>query len=220
MEKMLVFAPHPDDDIIGCGGTIARFVAQGSQAAIVYLTSGESGSLAHHPLDLARRREEEARAAAALLGVNDCLFLRQPDGYIGWSQELADSLVSIIRSRQPSMVFLPHAGEGVRDHRQCSRLVQEACQRAAGPWFPACGQQPWSVNKLCAYEVWTPLNPYNIAVDISDFIQLKLHALRAHKSQLADIAYDEAVQGLNRYRGITSAVGHYAECFQLLKTIV
>ncbi|NLV21087.1 MAG: hypothetical protein GXY49_03755 [Syntrophomonadaceae bacterium] len=220
MENLLVFAPHPDDDVIGCGGTIARCVAQGNQATIVYLTSGESGSLSYSPAELARRREEEAARAAALLGVKDLVFLHQPDGYITWSQELVESLVSIIRSRQPSMVFLPHGGEEVRDHQQCSRLVLEACKRAAGPWFPSCGKQSWSVNKVWAYEVWTPLSPYNMVVDISDFMQLKLAALRAHKSQLADIAYDDAVQGLNRYRGITSGAGRYAECFQLLKTII
>jgi len=70
---------------------------------------------------------------------------------------------------------------------------------------------------MLTYEVWTPLSQYNLAVDISDFMQIKLAALREHKSQLAAIAYDEAVQGLNRYRGVTSGAGQYCECFQLIK---
>ncbi len=217
MEKLLVIAPHPDDDVIGCGGTIARCIAQGSQAAIVYMTSGEAGSLGCSPAELSALREEEATSAAALLGVRDLVFLRQADGYIAWNQKLVEALVSIIRSRRPSMVFLPHSGEAVRDHQQSSQIVLEACKRAAGPWFSACGQQPWSVDKILAYEVWTPLERFNLTVDISAFMQLKLDALRRHKSQLADIAYDEAIQGLNRYRGITSGTGQYAECFQLTK---
>jgi LmbE family N-acetylglucosaminyl deacetylase len=220
MEKLLVFAPHPDDDVIGCGGTIARYIAQGNQAAIVYVTSGEAGSLTSNSGELSSLREEEATQAAALLGVSDLVFLRQPDGYISWNQKLVETLVSIIRSRQPSMVFLPNEEEAVRDHQQSSQIILEACKRAAGPWFPACGEQPWSVDKILAYEVWTPLSRYNLTVDISDFMQLKLAALRQHGSQLADIAYDEAVQGLNRYRGVTSGTGQYAECFQLIKTTI
>jgi len=220
MEKLLVFAPHPDDDIIGCGGTIARHMAHGDQAAIVYLTSGESGGLSYNPAELAVLREEEATRAAAWLGVSEVIFLRQPDGYIAWSKELMDTLVTVIRSRQPSMVFLPHDREDVRDHQQSCQLILEACKRAAGPWFPVCGNQPWRGGKILAYEVWTPLTRYNLTVDISDYMQKKLTALGEHKSQLADIAYDEAVQGLNRYRGVTSGAGHYAECFQLIKIII
>jgi len=76
MEKLLVFAPHPDDDVIGCGGTIANNTAQGNQVTIVYLTSGENGSLAYSPAELSVVREEEATRAASLLGVSDVIFLR------------------------------------------------------------------------------------------------------------------------------------------------
>ncbi len=218
MEKLLVFAPHPDDDIIGCGGTIARHMAQGDQATIVYLTSGENGSLVHPPAQLAVLREEEATRAATRLGANEVIFLRQPDGYIAWSKALLDALVTVIRSQQPSLVFLPHGDEAVRDHQQSFQLILEACQRAAGPWFADCGNQPWSGGKIIAYEVWTPLSRYNLTVDISEYMQKKLAALGEHKSQLADIAYAEAVQGLNRYRAVTSGTGQFAECFQLIKT--
>jgi len=216
MEKLLIFAPHPDDDIIACAGTMAKNVALGNPIAIVYLSSGEAGSLSYGPEELALIREEEARKAAALLGVTDQLFLHLPDGYITFGREAIEALVSIIRAQQPTMVFMPHDGEAVHDHRQSCQLVMEACRRAAGPWFPTCGM-PWSVNTILAYEVWTPLSQYNLAVDISDYMQIKLAALREHKSQLNTIAYDEAVQGLNRYRGITSGVGQYAECFAIIK---
>jgi LmbE family N-acetylglucosaminyl deacetylase len=216
MEKLLIFAPHPDDDIIACAGTIAKNVQQGHPVSIVYISSGEAGSLSYGPEELTLIRETEARQAANLLGVTDQLFLHNPDGYITFVQEIMEALVSIIRAQQPTMVFLPHEGEDVHDHRQSYQLVMEACKRAAGPWFPACGQ-PWSVDTILAYEVWTPLSQYNLAVDISDFMQVKLAALREHKSQLSTIAYDEAVQGLNRYRGITSGVGQYAECFAIIK---
>ncbi|MGB4018385.1 MAG: PIG-L family deacetylase, partial [Syntrophomonadaceae bacterium] len=69
MARILVLAPHPDDDIIGCGGSIANLTAQGHEVVILYLTSGESGSLEMDPAQLARTREEEARRAGQLLGV-------------------------------------------------------------------------------------------------------------------------------------------------------
>lgn len=218
MKRLLVFAPHPDDDVIGCGGTIALNTAQGNHAAIVYLTSGEAGSLDRRPEELAALREDEAAKGAALLGVSDLTFLHQPDGYIAWNRELLENLISIIRSQQPDLIFLPHAREEVRDHQQCSQLVIESCRRAAGPWFADCGARPWSAATLLAYEVWTPLERYNLTVDISAYMATKLNALGRHGSQLADIAYDEAVQGLNRYRGITSGAGQYVECFQVIKT--
>ena len=82
MARILVLAPHPDDDIIGCGGSIARVTAQGHEVIILYFTSGESGSLEVDPPQLARSREDEARLAGHLLGVREFLFWRQPDGFL------------------------------------------------------------------------------------------------------------------------------------------
>lgn len=218
MERVMIFAPHPDDDIIACGGSIARHVQKGDLVSVIYISSGEAGSLSYPPEDLANLREEEARQAAARLGVFDLIFLRNPDGYINLDREQLENLVRLIRNKKPTIVYLPHENESVRDHQQTHHLVMEACKRAAGPWFQACGREPWSVNRILAYEVWTPMQNFTLAEDISGFIQVKLAALREHRTQISDIAYDEAVQGLNRYRGITTGAGQYCECFQIIKT--
>ncbi|OGY22990.1 MAG: hypothetical protein A2172_03595 [Candidatus Woykebacteria bacterium RBG_13_40_15] len=68
------------------------------------------------------------------------------------------------------------------------------------------------------YEVWTPLQEVSYVEDISKFLDLKIKALEQHKSQLQDINYDEAIKGLNRYRGIMTGKGRFCECFQVLKT--
>lgn len=217
MERVMIFAPHPDDDIIACGGSIARHVQKGDLLSIVYISSGEAGSLNYPPQDLAKLREEEARQAAARLGVTDLIFLRSPDGYICWDREQLEHLISLIRRKKPTIVYLPHENESVRDHQQTHYLVMEACKRAAGPWFQACGNEPWSIDSILAYEVWTPIQNFSLVEDISDFIHVKLAALREHRSQMADFAFDDAIQGLNRYRGVTSGVGQYCECFQLIK---
>ena len=217
MERIMIFAPHPDDDIIACGGSIAKHVQKGNHVSIVYLSSGEAGSLSFPPEELANIREEEARRAAGMLGVADLIFLRNPDGYLSFEREELEKMIRLIRSKKPTMVYLPHEKESVRDHQQTHYLVMEACKRASGPWFQACGKEPWSVTSILAYEVWTPLQSFALTEDISDFISIKLAALRKHQSQLADIAYDDAIEGLNRYRGITSGTGQYCECFQLIK---
>lgn len=218
MERVMVFAPHPDDDIIACGGSIAKHVQKGHHVSIVYLSSGEAGSLSYVPEDLAKIREAEAARAAGLLGVADLIFLSNPDGYISFTRETLEIIIRLIRSKKPTKVYLPHENESVLDHQQTHRLVWEACKRAAGPWFHDCGKESWSVSSMLAYEVWTPLQNVTLAEDISDFISVKLAALREHQSQLADIAYDEAIEGLNRYRGITIGAGKYCECFQIIKS--
>jgi len=161
-------------------------------------------------------REEEARQAAATLGVTDLLFLRNPDGFLEYNQENLNQVVTIIRSKQPVRIYIPHSLDAVPDHQITHRLVIEGCRRAAGPWFRECGE-PWSVNYILGYEVWTPLANVAHSEDISGFMVLKIEALQMHKSQLENIRYDEAILGLNRYRGIMTEKGDYCECFQLIK---
>lgn len=214
--KIMVFAPHPDDEVIGCGGTIAAHVRAGDEVVIVYLTSGEAGSLAIPPDELKVVREGEARQGAEILGVKDLIFLRFPDGYLDFSPERIRTLVELVRETKPDVVYLPHAQETPRDHRVTHELVLEAVRRAGGPWFRDCGMMPWPVKYVLAYEVWTPIVSPAYYKDITPWIDLKAAALCCHASQVTIVAYDEAAKGLNRYRGILSGVGEYCEAFQVI----
>jgi LmbE family N-acetylglucosaminyl deacetylase len=69
-----------------------------------------------------------------------------------------------------------------------------------------------------AYEVWTPLSEFNYVEDISEFIDKKIAALKEHKSQIQQIRYDEAMEGLARYRGAMTGKGKYCEVFNIVKT--
>jgi N-acetylglucosamine malate deacetylase 1 len=215
--SVLVFAPHPDDDVIGCGGSIAKHVASGRAVTIVYLTSGEAGSLAHGKAELAAIREAEAHAAASSLGVTDLVFLRQADGGLQMGSALVGEVVRLLRARRPEIVYLPHRGDGGSDHRAANEAVEEAVGRAAGPWFPELGLSPWSVPVALGYEVWTPLARVAYVEDISAVIEQKLAALALHRSQVQDVAYADAVRGLNRYRGAMTGRGTYCECFEVLR---
>lgn len=217
MANIMVFAPHPDDDIIGCGGSVARHVQQGDQVSIVYMTSGEAGSLQFSARELAHLREEEARKAAGCLGVTDVTFLGNPDGYLEYNKKNLDWIVAALRAEQPSIVYTPHSRDAVPDHLNTYRLAVEGCRRAAGPWYQECGTRPWQVKTILGYEVWTPLAEVGHCQDITEQISLKLTALQMHKTQIESIPYHEAIKGLNRYRGVMTGRGDYCECFQLIQ---
>ena len=216
-ENVLVIAPHPDDDVIGCGGSIAKHVDAGRAVTVVFLTSGDAGSLDHDRAALGIAREGEARAAAAALGVGDLVFLREPDGPLDRAPLLIDPLVRLLRARRPGVVYLPHRGDGGTDHRAASAATEEALGRAGGPWFPELGAGPWTVPVALGYEVWTPLARIGYAEDVTAVIERKLAALALHRSQVGDIAYLDAVRGLNRYRGAMTGRGAYCECFEVLR---
>lgn len=214
--EVLVFAPHPDDEILGCGGTLARHVETGDHVTVVYMTSGDAGSRHIPKKQLASIREKEALASCSLLGISDLVFLRNPDGYLVYNQSNLVELINLIRDRQPQLIYLPHQHDAHKDHRATHELALEARLRAAGPWFQECKGNPWQVEMMLAYEVWTPLQHYMQVVDITSHMEKKLAALSLHRSQLADISYDQAISGLNRYRGIMTGKGEYCECFQIL----
>jgi LmbE family N-acetylglucosaminyl deacetylase len=218
METILVLAPHPDDDILGCGGSMARHIQRGNHVAIVYMTSGEDGSLEYSAAELGLIREAEAKSAALKLGVTDLTFLRCPDGYLEYSKDNISRIVTIIRTKKPHIIYLPHSNDAVPDHRITYQLGLEGCRRAAGPWHQKCGQEPWSVKTILGYEIWTPLQEVGHSENISEFITPKIEAIQLHKSQTEHINYHEAIQGLNRYRGIMTGKGKYCECFQLIRT--
>lgn len=217
-EGIMVFAPHPDDDIIGCAGSIAKHVQQGRRVRVVYLTTGDAGSLTCPKPELAKVRSKEAVQAAAVLGLveSDLIFLNNPDGYLPYSAENLVLLVNLIRKYRPSLVYLPHAQDQPKDHRVTHELVLEACRRAGGPWFQECSGEPWAAETLLGYEIWNPLSTVAYTEDITEFIDLKLKALQQHQSQLKAVDYAEAIKGLNRYRGIMTGKGNYCECFQVL----
>jgi LmbE family N-acetylglucosaminyl deacetylase len=192
--KILVFAPHPDDDVIGCGGSIAKYKKNGHNISIVYMTSGESYSFHLLKEKIAHVREFEATAAANILGVKKLYFLRNPDGCLEYNQKIIIQLVKLIRQEQPDIVFVPHRMDKHNDHIITHKLVVDAIKCAASPHFNVCNQKPWSVRTIFCYKVWAPQQEVSYSEDISEFMGLKLQALKKHASQR---------KPLKRYRDCT-----------------
>jgi LmbE family N-acetylglucosaminyl deacetylase len=217
MAKVLVFAPHPDDDVIGCGGSMAKHVAKGNTVGVVYMTSGDIGSLAHLPDEIASIREAEARQAAGFLGISEVHFFKNLDGHLNCTWDNLVRITTLLREFRPNIVYIPHQDDKHRDHRKTHELVVEACGWSGSPRAPVCGQHLWRVDTILCYEVGTPVQDCSYVEDITDFIGIKLQALALHTSQLHNLDYDEAVRSLNRFRGITTGRGVYCECFQILE---
>jgi LmbE family N-acetylglucosaminyl deacetylase len=192
-------------------------VKLGNHVSVCYMTSGEAGSLAYRKVELARIREEEARSAAQVIGFRDLTFLRNPDGYLEQDRNNLKRVVELIRQKRPNIVYIHHQLDGHRDHRATSQLVSESLARASIPAFQECRGVPWFTETVLAYEVWTPLSDFEYVEDISEFIDKKAEALRKHESQIKNIQYDEACEGLARYRGAMTGKGKHCEVFKVMK---
>jgi LmbE family N-acetylglucosaminyl deacetylase len=202
--NIVVIAPHPDDEAIGCGGTLCCHTARGDRVAAVFLTSGELG-LEHMRREEAWRvREGEAEAAAEVLGLADLTFLRCPDWFVGEGvNDVAALLRPILAREAPQSIYLPHDREWHPDHRAALGIIRAACRDSGIP-----------APDLLTYEVWTPLSEYDQVTDVTQVMARKLRAVRCYRSQLAGFHYDRAVRGLNQYRGALAAQCRYAEVFR------
>jgi N-acetylglucosamine malate deacetylase 1 len=200
--KVLVLAPHMDDETLGCGGTVARHVQMGADVTVVFLTDGRRGG--PQP-DIARIRKEEARCAADVLGVRAIEFLDAEDGRLHADVRVPHTLRRILQRERPDYVYLPCFLEQHSDHRAANGVLFDAVL-GTGLEFECRG-----------YEVWTPLFP-NCVINIDSTIELKMRAIDCYRSQLAQMNYRHAAIGLNAHRSLAigGKASRFAEAFQAL----
>jgi LmbE family N-acetylglucosaminyl deacetylase len=202
--NVLVIAPHPDDEAIGCGGSICLHAERGDRVVVVFLSSGELGLKKLACAQAWKVREQEAETAAEALGVAAMSFLRRPDWYVGADvEEAAIALAPVLRRERPNRIYLPHVQEWHPDHRASLPVVRRALQSSDLP-----------TPTLLTYEVWTPLEYYDHGEDITRVMRRKLKAVRCYRSQINQFRYDRAVRGLNQFRGALAWGCRYAEVFQ------
>jgi LmbE family N-acetylglucosaminyl deacetylase len=125
--NVLVIAPHPDDETIGCGGALCLHAVRGDRVTVVFLTSGELGLKVRPRKQAWKIRESEARAAGRILGVARFEFFRLPDWTVGDHIKRAARLLSpILRAESPEMIYLPHPRDWHPDHRAATPLLRSA----------------------------------------------------------------------------------------------
>lgn len=206
MSVVLVVSPHPDDESAGCGGTVRRHVLAGDTVHVLFLTSGEAGGHGRTKEETLQLRENEALAATAVLGVAATDFWRQPDGELSATPELVERLRRHVSALAPAVVYVTHPLESHADHRAAAEAVRAATSGLV--------DRP----DVLMYEIWTPLQQMDEIIDITSFVEAKRAAIRSHKSQCDVLAFDDAILGLNRYRGEMHCwpEGEYAEAFARL----
>lgn len=214
MIKNIVFAPHPDDEVIGCGGAILNATRRGESVDVITLGARLSCPLESDLTDEDYLREtQEAHTA---LGVTRHVALQIAPRTLELSRDLTLALVKELRTSRPQVVFLPHAGEADLEHQTTSRAATEALWMAQSPYFPELGAPIAAPDLVLGYEVWTPLSRYQLSVDISETIEQKKAAIRCYRSQARHGDWVGAIEGLARYRGVTSGVGKFAEVFEVV----
>jgi LmbE family N-acetylglucosaminyl deacetylase len=199
-KRVLVLAPHPDDEVFGCGGALAGLAARGAAIDVVLVTDGAAGGPDEtERRAIAARRAEESRAALALLGGGTVHHGGLPDRGLGArARELEDLVAAWLLRAGPDLVFAPSPVETHPDHRAVAiALLSIAGRGGADPAAAALARAT-----VAFFEVSQPFRP-NFLVDITPVLERKRAAVRAFASQAAERDYASFVDGLNAYRRMT-----------------
>ncbi len=190
--QVMVVTPHPDDAELSVAGTVARWTAEGTDVIYVVCTNGDKGTSDTNmkPDELAKTREQEQLAAAKLLGVRDVLFLRYPDQSLEDTPEFRKEIVRLIRMYRPETVVTAAPYRGYiwhRDHRITSRVTLDAVFPYARDFlaYPDLLEQGLQPHKVKEVLLWGSEEP-NYRSNITDTFDIKIAALRCHKSQISD----------------------------------
>lgn len=214
-KRILVFAPHNDDEVLGVGGTMA-IMSKSNELFVCEVTSSKV------PESLQRLRGE-AKKAHSLLGVKETFFLDLPVvGIKGVNQrEVNKKFDDVVAAVKPHIVFIPHEGDLHTDHIETANAAMVALRPANNPQLEAIlsyetlSETEWNTPNL--KNVFTP----NIWVDITHGIEAKKNAMLCYESQLREYPHPRSIRAifaLAQYRGSNIGV-NYAESFMLLRGI-
>ncbi len=181
---ILAIGAHPDDVELGCGGTIAKEVANGKQVGIIDLTRGELGTRG-----TAETRDIEAHDAANILGVAVRVNMGFADGFFINDKKHQLEIIKMIRKYQPDIVLCNAIDDRHIDHGKGSKLVSDACFLSGLIKIETHNdndlQHPWRPKQVYHYIQWKNLEP-DVTVDISGFIDEKMASVLAYKTQFYD----------------------------------
>lgn len=212
-ERIITLAPHMDDEVIGCGGALAKHAQKGADITVVFLTDGNRTNKAREKDEFIEKwnkqkggnlRKQEAELALKKIGVRYSIFLDYRENQIDKDEKIREEVKKYLRMIKPEIVYLPSFLEEHPDHLSATKILLDSTEKN-------------NINFLCCcYEIWTPLY-YNCLVDIEDVIVKKKEAIGCYKSQLKFKDYIHAISGINAYRSI-SILGKtkYVEAFLML----
>jgi N-acetylglucosamine malate deacetylase 1 len=221
MEKnILIVAPHPDDEVLGCGGIIAKYSESGFRVYVLVVTRGTPKLYSSDKIDNIRM---EARNAHAILGVTETVFLDfpAPELDIISLAEIAREISGVIKRFNINDLYIPHRGDIHGDHR----VVFNACLVAARPVDDCPVKSIFAYETLSETEWAAPFGDDAFIpakfVDVSATFVKKLDAMKCFKSQLKQFPNPRSIEtltALSKFRGSTVGFSH-AEAFMVMRVI-
>jgi len=216
----LVIAPHPDDELLGCGGTLLRKASENEKIGWVIMTSmKKEDGWSEDRINKRENEIEKVRKALKIKKENVYRLNFSPARLDEYAQgEIIEAVSKVFKDFKPQEIFIPHSGDVHSDHRVCFNAV-EACTK----WF-----RHSYIEKVITYETISEtdagienINPFkpNIFVDISETLQMKWDLLQIYESEIKNFPFprsEKAIKSLARYRGSQSGF-NAAEAFCLLK---
>ncbi len=221
MSNILIVAAHADDEVLGCGGTIARHVNEDDTVNVIYMADGVTSRCLEKE-DTLESRRSAAQKANHILGVNQSFYLDFPDNKMDSIPllEIVNQLEALILELNPEVVYTHHYGDLNIDHRITHNAILTACRP----------QPNLSVKSIYSFEVmssteWnspeqTPFHP-NHFVDISPYIELKIEALMAYQEEMNEEPHSRSIehlQSLAKHRGHSMGLNS-AEAFMVIRQI-
>jgi LmbE family N-acetylglucosaminyl deacetylase len=216
----LIIAPHPDDEVLGCGGTIKRLSSGGTEVFVLIATRGKIGMYSEGSIVNTR---SDAKRAHKILGVAETRFLDfpAPDLDLVSIAEISDAISSIIKEFDVSTVYMPHHGDIHNDHK----VVFQAGLVAARPLNGNPVKRIFSYETLSETEWAAPFGNNSFVptffVNITDHLSAKLEAMKCFRTQLREFPNPrslEAIKALANFRGSTVGLNH-AEAFMTIRII-
>ncbi len=187
---ILAFGAHPDDVELGCGGTLAKEIANGKRVGIIDLTKGELGTRGTE-----FTRKEEAENAAKILGVQVRENLGFADGFFVNDKTHQLEIIKMLRKYQPEIVLCNAIDDRHIDHGKGSKLVSDACFLSGLVKIETVlngkNQDKWRPKQVYHYIQWKTIEP-DFVVDISSYIDVKMQSVMAYKTQFYDPENKEA----------------------------
>jgi N-acetylglucosamine malate deacetylase 1 len=219
-KKILIIAAHPDDEVLGCGGTIAKHLNDGDSINVAFLSDGVKSRNNTNSIDVEKRKLDSISAGKILGSLEPPIFLNFPDNRMD-SVDLLDivqAIENIIISVDPVVIYTHHSGDLNIDHQ----LTHKALLTAARPLPDS------NIKEIYTFEVqssteWSPSAAFypNYFVDISATLDKKLSAMKKYDSEIQDFPHPRSLESINalaKYRG--SCVGlKAAEAFKVARLI-
>lgn len=221
-DRALAVVAHPDDMEFGTAAAVARWTGQGKHVVYCMVTSGEAGIDGMEPAQSAEVREAEQIASARLVGVDEVIFLRMPDGVLEYGVGLRREIARVVRRHRPEIVITNNFREtwdgermlNMADHIAAGRATLDAVRDAGNRWvFPKQigddGIEPWGGVR----QVWAAASPSGRhGVDVTDTFQAGVESLKAHSAYLDGLGWDfepdEFLDGVCRGAGSRMGVTH------------